>query len=122
MGILADELLEKMKLIDEKQVEHVEGSILTECITRLKLHHHQITDLFASMYYDVHKKISPAQFDLSFFRSRPYFEQLDNSMGDYLAWHKTGHSSIAGKTEGGTKSKLKTVRSLKKKSSKGFGK
>ena len=75
---MADELLEKMKLIDEKQVEHVEGSILTECITRLKHHHHQITDLFASMYYDVHKKISPAQFDLSFFRSRVCSEMSFN--------------------------------------------
>lgn len=33
-------------------------------------HHHQITTIFMKMYEDVAFKLSPAKFDLSFFRSQ----------------------------------------------------
>ena len=67
---IADRLVEKMKLTDKKQIDFIDTSLLTECIIRLKAHHHRITDICGRMYADVSMKISPAQFDLSFFRSR----------------------------------------------------
>ena len=38
--------------------------------TRMISHHHQITNIFMKMYEDVAFKLSPAKFDLSFFRSQ----------------------------------------------------
>ena len=38
------------------------------------------------MYADVAFKLSPAQRDLSFFRSKPYFQQLERAMEDLEKW------------------------------------
>ena len=55
---LADLLLEKMKLTDAKQSESIDKSTVIACITKLKAHHREITDLFGRMYSDVCMKIS----------------------------------------------------------------
>lgn len=55
-------------------------------IHRAVEHYAMMTDTFGRMYYDVGNKVSPAKMDLSFFRSQPYFQELEQIMGDYLKW------------------------------------
>lgn len=53
-------------------------------IKRTLVHYAQIVEVFGGLYYDVGNKISPAKMDLSFFRSQPYFEQLEKSMEEFI--------------------------------------
>lgn len=49
-------------------------------------HHRQITATFRTMYADVGFKQTPASMDLSFFRSQPYFLQLEEGMQELQKW------------------------------------
>ena len=43
---------------------------VAEAEVGLRIHHRKITDLFRQLYADVAFKMTPVQFDLSFFRSQ----------------------------------------------------
>ena len=51
-------------------------------------HHRIVTDIFKSMYNDVAYQITPTKMNLSFFRSQPYFQQLEKVMEDLHEWAK----------------------------------
>lgn len=57
-----------------------------EAATRLLAHHRTVTEILRNMYNDVAFRVSPAQRDLSFFRSQPYFRQLEAAMEDLERW------------------------------------
>jgi hypothetical protein len=63
---------------------------LTLCIQaiipRALTHYAKITDTFGRMYYDVANKLSPAKLDLSYFRSMPYYQELERSMDAFAKW------------------------------------
>ena len=57
-----------------------------ETALRMLDHHRTVTDLLGRMYADVALKLTPAKFDLSFFRSQPYFQQLEATMTQLESW------------------------------------
>ena len=67
---LSADFLNRIKTIDSEWDISGENSALNECVSKVLEHHRDITDTFGRMYADVCMKISPAQFDLSFFRSK----------------------------------------------------
>ena len=73
--------------------EAIEGGIAAataanEVTARLRRHHRDVTDLFRTMYNDVGFQITPTKMNLSFFRSQPYFQQLEKIMEDLMSWSK----------------------------------
>ena len=100
-------LISRLRLVEPtKWPESIPDS---EIVSRLSLHdlyprivqhHADITDLFGKMYADVAFKITPTKMDLSFFRSQPYFTQLENTMEGYLTWAKATKPSAAGRGGG----------------------
>lgn len=70
-------LIKKMRIIEPSMYNEkisdlaiIEKLQLNELLTRILLHHENITDIFGRMYADVSMKITPAKMDLSFFRSQ----------------------------------------------------
>ena len=57
-----------------------------EVAARLTRHHREITDIFKAMYNDVGFQITPTKMNLSFFRSQPYFQQLEKTMEALVQW------------------------------------
>eukprot|EP01041_Mallomonas_annulata_P005431 gene5431-10893_t len=57
---------------------------ITEEEIKFRQHHRIVTDIFRKMYADVAFKMTPVQMDLSFFRSKPYFTQLENTMETFV--------------------------------------
>jgi hypothetical protein len=56
------------------------------CVQRIFEHHARITDIFTKMYADVSLKLTPVNMDLSFFRSKPYLEELEREMESLEKW------------------------------------
>ena len=63
---------------------------IEECIARLIQHYYDMTNIFGQLYEDVANKITEVQMDLSLFRSRPYFETIEQTMERLLQWGKNG--------------------------------
>ena len=57
-------------------------------------HHETITDTFGRMYADVGMKMTPVTNDLSFFRSRPYLEEIETHMQHLEAWRMKGRRHV----------------------------
>lgn len=87
-----DRLLERMRRLEPTRWAALSDAQLAtqigaeEATTRLLAHHRTVTEILRNMYNDVAFKISPAQRDLSFFRSQPYFRQLEAAMEDLERW------------------------------------
>ena len=92
--LLFSGLISRLRLIEPAKFESMSDSEITaslsleELYPRIVQHHADITDIFGQMYADVAFKISPSKMDLSFFRSQPYFNRLEQCMEAYLAWSK----------------------------------
>jgi hypothetical protein len=98
------------------------GSQVDETIVRLLKHHASVVDTMKSMYRDVALKLSPSKMDISFFRSQPYFEQLEILMGGLEAWSEHGDDGGGGggggvslTKSGGPVSDLAAAKGVKKK-------
>lgn len=57
-----------------------------EATARMLTHHRTVTEILRKMYADVAFKMTPTKMDLSFFRSQPYFQQLETAMEDLENW------------------------------------
>jgi hypothetical protein len=92
--LLFSGLISRLRLIEPAKFDSMSDSEITaslaleELYPRIVQHHADITDIFGQMYADVAFKISPSKMDLSFFRSQPYFNRLEQCMEAYLAWSK----------------------------------
>ena len=65
------EIQNKIKALEPDILSSVgTDTIVTMCVEKVIDHHRTMTDTFGQMYADVCMKISPAQFDLSYFRSK----------------------------------------------------
>jgi len=73
-----------------------------ETALRMLDHHRTVTDLLGRMYADVSLKLTPAKFDLSFFRSQPYFQQLEATMTQLESWADGSPSGDGGGSVAGT--------------------
>jgi len=72
-----------------------------EATERLILHQGAVTEILRKMYADVAFKMTPAKFDLSFFRSQPYFQQLETAMVQLETWASPKNKAAeAGKSKG----------------------
>lgn len=81
-----DEINKKLKYNYDNGINDINSSNLDLIILNMMDHHQQITDIFGQMYADVFFKITPVKIDLSFFRSRPYFEKLEETMNKFDQW------------------------------------
>ena len=92
--LLFSGLISRLRLIEPAKFDSMSDSEITaslsleELYPRIVQHHADITDIFGQLYADVAFKISPSKMDLSFFRSQPYFNRLEQCMEAYLAWSK----------------------------------
>lgn len=75
---------------DRDALEADVGVQIEETITRLMKHHLSMVDTMKSMYKDVAFKISPSKMDISFFRSQPYFQEIEGLMSGLEAWPEHG--------------------------------
>ena len=66
------------------------GYQIDEAILRVMKHHISMVDTQKKMYKDVAFKISPSKMDISFFRSQPYFQEMEQLMSGMEAWPKYG--------------------------------
>ena len=66
------------------------GYQLDEAIPRVMKHHVSMVDTQKKMYRDVAFKISPSKMDISFFRSQPYFQDMEQLMSGMEAWPEHG--------------------------------
>jgi len=93
-----------------------------EVIPRFIQHHQLVTDVFGRMYEDVAYKLTPAKMDLSFFRSQPYFQELEKVMQSLYDWAEEGYKLNGGggakNSKGGKKNKA--VKQKQSKGKKGF--
>jgi len=64
---------------------------------RFRKHHRVVTDIFRNLYADVALKLTPVQMDLSLFRSKPYFDQLEQYMGSFVTSFKSSEPDKKGK-------------------------
>jgi hypothetical protein len=100
-GTIKEKLLLKMRATEPARWEAMTDQQLTEelnmdeSITRIITHYGDVTNLFGELYEDVANKISEAQNDLSFFRSQPYFQQLEKIMEGLYQWGVSGKEKIA---------------------------
>ena len=76
-----------------------------EVTARLRRHHREVTDLFRTMYNDVGFQITPTKMNLSFFRSQPYFQQLEKIMEDLISWSKPAAQAASSKSSKDSKKK-----------------
>jgi hypothetical protein len=112
---------------DSAELEEDIGEQIDEAIKRLMKHHLSMVDTMKGMYKDVAFKISPSKMDISFFRSQPYFQQMEALMGGLEAWPEHGTDlSEAAPVETGPVSdlaaaKAKSKGSKEKSSAGGFG-
>ena len=89
-----------------------------EAAERIIQHHEEITTAFGKMYADVGMKLTPVQMDLSFFRSRPYLESLENIMNSLIEWSNNGSNSNNNNSNIDNSSSKK-IKKQKKKTKKG---
>ena len=105
--LLFSGLISRLRLIEPAKFDSMSDSEITaslsleELYPRIVQHHAEITDIFGQMYADVAFKISPSKMDLSFFRSQPYFNRLEQSMEAYLAWSKPLTQKKTASSKGG---------------------
>ncbi len=66
------------------------GYEMDETISRVMKHHTSMVDTQKKMYRDVAFKISPSKMDISFFRSQPYFQEMEQLMSGMEAWPEHG--------------------------------
>ena len=87
---IVEKLVKLVQLTEPKRFTSAEDvtSVLSvsQVVDRHIKHHTDITEIFRKMYSDVAFKISPSQMDLSIFRSRPYFQQLESTMEELVQW------------------------------------
>eukprot|EP00607_Mallomonas_marina_P007498 CAMPEP_0182417090 /NCGR_PEP_ID=MMETSP1167-20130531/1504_1 /TAXON_ID=2988 /ORGANISM="Mallomonas Sp, Strain CCMP3275" /LENGTH=355 /DNA_ID=CAMNT_0024590385 /DNA_START=370 /DNA_END=1437 /DNA_ORIENTATION=+ len=70
----------------EQTAEELAAALgVEEVEMKFRMHHRRVTDIFRKMYADVAFKMTPVQMDLSFFRSKPYFDELETYMGEFLS-------------------------------------
>jgi len=87
-------LTEPLKYPDSISNDEISTKLSLDVLyPRIVQHHTAITDIFGKMYADVAFKITPSKMDLSFFRSQPYFAQLEKTMENYLLWSKPNSNS-----------------------------
>ena len=80
-------LVEPARWPESEPVDTVAASVgANEVAARLTRHHREITDIFKAMYNDVGFQITPTKMNLSFFRSQPYFQQLEKTMESLVQW------------------------------------
>ena len=72
------------------------NSELDTVISKILMLHEGITDIFGKMYADVHYKITPTKMDLSFFRSQPYFKELESAMENFEKWVSAPSRPVGG--------------------------
>lgn len=106
--IIFDGLISRLRLIEPTKwpntitdAEIISTLSLEELYPRIVQHHADVTDIFGKMYADVAFKITPTKMDLSFFRSQPYFNNLEQTMEAYLAWGKSSSKKIDTVSAGG---------------------
>lgn len=93
---IKEEVMSKMLKIegdrwaDKAELEEDVGQQIEEAIARLMKHHLSMVDTMKNMYKDVAFKISPSKMDISFFRSQPYFQEIEALMGGLEAWPEHG--------------------------------
>jgi hypothetical protein len=85
-------------------------------------HHETITDTFGRMYADVGMKMTPVMNDVSFFRSRPYLEQVEGHMKQLDAW-RTKDNRLGSSTADGddTPKKSRKGKNKNTRTKSGFG-
>lgn len=85
------DLIQLMKTVegskfDDRGVLLASNSEIDDVVGKILMLHEGITDIFGKMYADVHYKITPTKMDLSFFRSQPYFKELESAMESFEKW------------------------------------
>jgi len=94
------ELVQLMKTVESNKIEDfgaltATNSELDTAVSKILMLHEGITDIFGKMYADVHYKITPTKMDLSFFRSQPYFKELEATMENFEKWVNNGSKSAS---------------------------
>jgi len=91
-GALVKQLIPYIKKIEPQrwgslnEEEIIETLKLNEVSKKILQYHEEVTDMFGRMYADVAFKISPSKMDLSFFRSQPYFQNLESLAENLELW------------------------------------
>merc|ERR1711933_548234 len=55
-------------------------------VQKLRQHHRRMMSIFANMYADVAYELTDTPMNVAFLRSKPYFDQLEKTMADLVAW------------------------------------
>lgn len=93
-------VVEETKWKDASDEAVAEALHLEECVAKVITHHQQMTEIFRAMYSDVAYKLSATKVDISFLRSKPYFEALDATMGKLIEWSKSFPQTKANEEKG----------------------
>ena len=128
-GFIKEQLFERIKFCEPQKYvtifndlsENLNENEITDIIIKMMDLHEEITDTFGKMYADVAFKITPAKLDLSFFRSQPYFQQLEKTMEVFEAYASKRSSKSGGGATGPGDAKVSNSESSKS-VTKGFGK
>merc|ERR1712176_54536 len=70
-------------------------------VQKLRQHHRRMMSIFANMYADVAYELTDTPMNVAFLRSKPYFDQLEKTMADLVAWGKPVKSFVGGKSSSG---------------------
>ena len=84
---------------------------LLTVVKRIIQHSHEMLEIFKLMYNDVCYQITPVTMNLSFFRSQPYFQALEEIMLGLENWSKPTGTMIKNDVNEKAESKNKKVTS-----------
>ena len=84
---------------------------LLTVVKRVIQHSHEMLEIFKLMYNDVCYQITPVTMNLSFFRSQPYFQALEEIMLGLENWSKPTGTMIKNDVNEKAESKNKKVTS-----------
>jgi hypothetical protein len=95
-SVIVEQLVDRLRTSDaatweiksDEEISDLLGA--QEVADKLIDHHRRMIAIFANMYADVANKLTDVPRDQSFLRSRPYFDQLESTMSELLAWSKAG--------------------------------
>jgi len=109
-NFIKEQLFERIKQCEPQKYVRIFNDLseglneneIIEIIIKMMDLHEEITDTFGKMYADVAFKITPTKLDLSFFRSQPYFQQLEKTMEIFEAYVSKKSRKTGGDASNGT--------------------